>query len=256
MDADSFKDMFNSFRTEMSQDLKKEMNERFDTFTEKFGAMLKNHLSSLDKKLKDQEEKISQLEKDNKRKNLIIHGVEEKTDENLEDRFFRLIRHEIGVEIENWELDFIRRLGKKTGNTKRPIVIGLTTWRKKMEILKNKGALKGKEVFITEDFPRDVLQKRKELKEDMFEARKQGKYAVLKYDKLFIGSENGKTKKKRELSISPQKEEQNTKPAKKRDGKQGSFHLGKGSLDGYFKNRNKDSQEIGRCTDTSAENRE
>ena len=48
----------------------------------------------------------------------------------------------------------------------------------------NAKKLKGTEIYINEDFIDSVRKRRKELLPAMFEARKQGKIAFLRYDKL------------------------------------------------------------------------
>lgn len=108
------------------------------------------------------------------------------------------------------DIDFVRRLGNR-GNKSRPILLGLRTYRTKLLILQNARKLKGTKLYIDHDFPQDVQQKRKLLKTEMMEARRSGKYAVLKYDRLIMQDNNYRMKdnhtenKKRLLSMSPAK---------------------------------------------------
>ncbi|CAH2101538.1 unnamed protein product [Euphydryas editha] len=59
-------------------------------------------------------------------------------------------------------------------------------------------------MYITEDYSKKVLEKRKMLKTQLQEERKKGNFAYLKYDKLIV-RENNKSndKRKREISSSP-----------------------------------------------------
>ncbi|CAG5016453.1 unnamed protein product [Parnassius apollo] len=82
---------------------------------------------------------------------------------------------------------------------------------RKIEILKNKGTLKGSLINIKEDFPQKVLLKRKKLQAEVEKERKLGKNVVLRYDKIVTlpGSPKNRNsiadtrKQKRNLSKSP-----------------------------------------------------
>lgn len=56
-------------------------------------------------------------------------------------------------------------------------------WRKS-EILRNKS--KSKELQLTEDYSKEIMEKRKALIPQLIEERKKGKVAYIKYDKLII----------------------------------------------------------------------
>lgn len=69
-----------------------------------------------------------------------------------------------------------------------------------------------KDVYITEDYTKEVLEKRKALQTKLSEERKKGNIAYIKYDKLIIRENNtNNDKRKREMSMSPQ---DNTQPKK------------------------------------------
>lgn len=69
--------------------------------------------------------------------------------------------------------------------------------------MKNKKKLK--EFYITEDYSKETLEKRKALQPKLIEDRKTGNFAYIKYDILVIKeNSNSKDKKKRETSTSPQ----------------------------------------------------
>ncbi|GBP11665.1 hypothetical protein EVAR_77788_1 [Eumeta japonica] len=68
--------------------------------------------------------------------------------------------------------------------------------------MKTKKGLKN--IYVTEDFPKEVLAKRKALQEKLKEEMKKGKIVFLKYDKLVVKeNESTKEKRKRETSSSP-----------------------------------------------------
>ncbi|KAI8428176.1 hypothetical protein MSG28_002412 [Choristoneura fumiferana] len=58
-----------------------------------------------------------------------------------------------------------------------------------------------KKIYVTEDYPKDVLAKRKALQAELVEERKKGKIAFLKYDKLVVKEMNQLTSKEEYWSI-------------------------------------------------------
>nr|XP_037871059.1 uncharacterized protein LOC119629404 [Bombyx mori] len=84
----------------------------------------------------------------------------------------------------------------------------LTTVGRKIEILKQKKLLKDSNYYIKEDYPQNILEKRRMLQEQVKVERDKGNKAILKYDKIvIIGKQeinNRLVKSKRSLPTSPQ----------------------------------------------------
>lgn len=147
------------------------------------------------KKLKNEMEllhnKVGGLEREVRRNNVLMHGVEEEERTNAE--LLQLVLNTLSemakeAEIENfdkWEISEVRRLGKKEENRRRPILIKLTLAWRRTEILKNNKKFP-KNIYITEDFPKEILKTRKELKIKQQEEIKKGNLAFIRYDKLII----------------------------------------------------------------------
>ncbi|XP_046976383.1 uncharacterized protein LOC124542483 [Vanessa cardui] len=74
-------------------------------------------------------------------------------------------------------------MGKYSGKA-RPVAVTVTTTSRKIELLKKKKSLEGTNIYLKEDFPPNVLQKRKELQEEFKREREAGKKVVLRYDKI------------------------------------------------------------------------
>ena len=68
----------------------------------------------------------------------------------------------------------MRIIEKEGRNNKRPILLELRIWNQKMEILRRKNKLKGTAIYINEDFPKEVLDQRRELVKHMKAEREQG----------------------------------------------------------------------------------
>lgn len=160
---------------------------------------------SLKLKIETQEKEIEYLKRDNKKNNIIIFGVDEieKTTSELIDKIKKTFKSNMNIEIEENAINNIYRLGKKSIEGKpRPISCSFVNGWKKNEIMRNKKALK--EIYVTDDYPKEVLAKRKALQAELIEERKKGKIAFLKYDKLVVKeNETNNEKRKRETSSSP-----------------------------------------------------
>ncbi|CAH2107439.1 unnamed protein product [Euphydryas editha] len=115
------------------------------------------------------------------------------------------------IPCQKWEIEHANRIGKNTGKI-RPVVVTITTTSRKIEILKKKKSLDGTNIYLKEDFPPNVLQKRKELQEDLKRERESGKRVILRYDKIVtlktreseIRTPTKRNINKRLMSISPE----------------------------------------------------
>lgn len=106
------------------------------------------------------------------------------------------------MNIEKNEVNKLYRLGKnKAGDKPRPVLCSFMNGWKKEEIMKNKKKLQ--KIYITEDYSKEVLEKRKALQPRLLEEKKKGNIAFFKYDQLIVREPNT-DKRKRELSTSPQ----------------------------------------------------
>lgn len=203
----SFKD---ELRCEQKQD-NEDMISRIDALGEKLDnklVIMENEIIQLQSRVKELEQNNTRQERELKKRNLIIYGLPE-TDKNyleLEKAILNLINNQIKIECKTDDIDFIRRMGKKHQNKTRPIIMGLTSQRKKIAILANTRNLKSTNIGISEDFPKDVLETRKNLMPILKKKKEEGKRVVLKYDKIIdLDETNNRTEilkenKKRNLS--------------------------------------------------------
>ncbi|CAG4913127.1 unnamed protein product [Colias eurytheme] len=215
---DEIKEMLRTMQEEMRQqkvdmlamkeDIKDTIN---NNINEKF-KHLETKNEQLEQKLESQKQKIDNFEKSLRKKNILIFGVEERETsyQELEKKVLDIINNTLNIKCEKHYIESVRRLGIKSDKV-RPIVITLLTMGMKIQILKNKKMLENSSYYIKEDFPLDVLNKRKELQREIAMLREQGKNAIIKYDKVVIlknknqHSEFHKTQnKKRSLSESPE----------------------------------------------------
>lgn len=196
----------------------KNINEHTDR---KFTA-IQGEIDSIKKNSADQDKRILELEKHIRYRNILFFAVDEgeKTYEELEIKILRIVTNDMNTTCTKHELEMVKRMGRKSENKIRPIVATFTTYGTKIAILKNKHFLKEKSIYVKEDYPQQILEKRKELQDQMQKERNDGKIAFLRYDRLIVRDPNiyDKTEKepklranskKRELEITPPNQKEN-----------------------------------------------
>lgn len=163
-------------------------------FEEKFLAIEKNQ-EILKEKVENQEKRLHALERQARKNNLVFFGIEEheQSYESLQNNFINWAEKYLSIKLYNNDIREIRRIGKKNDKT-RPIVVHFNTLDAKIKLLKQKRHLTETSYYIKEDYPKYVIEKRKELQEQLQLEREKGNEATIKYDKLIILKNNTKRK--------------------------------------------------------------
>lgn len=200
----------------MKNDMVKCLEEQTEKIKITVNEICNKRIGQLEEIVKQQRIKIAELERDTRNKNLIFHGVEEVDDNNTEETVLNIIENELKITCNEDNLDFVKRLGRKDNNKIRPILIKFATGKMRRNILENSRKLKDTNIFITEDFPKEVLEKRKILVSEMKKCREEGKYAIIKYDKLVVKDKFNQQWKKDETK-STQVKHTNLKNNKEKD---------------------------------------
>ena len=101
-----------------------------------------------------------------------------------------LIKDKLGI-AENIVIERAHRIKKKE-NPGRPrtIVCRFLNYKDKTNILKNAKKLKGKNIFINEDFFHETMELRKELWERVKKHREEGQIAYLQYRTIVVKRRN------------------------------------------------------------------
>lgn len=160
--------------------------------------------NNLKSKVSELEQKIKSAEREKRKNNLVFFGVSEKvkSEPELVD-YIKEIIVDMGIHMDSHELSNVFRIGKYTENKNRPVVASITTQWKKHLILKNKPNLPPG-INIKEDYPKEILAKRKLLQPQVQEEKQKGNIAYLKYDKLIVKKpKENREKRKRNTSDSP-----------------------------------------------------
>lgn len=131
-------------------------------------------------------EKLVDLENRSRRNNLRITGLtemENETSKDCEQIVSKLFTEKLGVP--GVVVERAHRTGSTNSTTKpRTIILKLLNYQDKMKILYNCKKLKNTGVYVNEDFARETMDKRRELWEEVQRLRQEGKYAVLRFDKI------------------------------------------------------------------------
>lgn len=146
----------------------------------------------LEDKLNKQEQLLQGVFKKLRKKNLIIFGLfeDEQSINELEEKVLDLISNKLKINFNLDEIDYVTRISKRRSDSSpRPVIVALTTWRKKRLILSKAFTLKEYKIYIDHDLTPDERNERKILKEQASEYRKKGYKVKIKNNKLSI---NGK----------------------------------------------------------------
>lgn len=166
----------------------KSINQKLDSVMQEIKHMKEDN-KRLKERVDEQEERINNLEREVRKKNLIIRGITDEEGEKESDTGDKVnvIMQKIGVNFDpKDDMDEVRRIGKFNPQKKRPVLIKLTREATRARILKSAKVLKGTEIWIDEDYPKDVQEERRRLIPRMKEAREKGYRAQLRYNKLIV----------------------------------------------------------------------
>lgn len=131
-----------SFNTDLVVGLKKELEEKHA------------EVRVLRQELRD---KTDQLEMYTRRNSLRIFGVEEKEGE-CTDELVISVAHKISVPLNLADIDRSHRVGSKSPDKTRPIIVKFVSYRKRKEVFRAKRNLKGSGVTVREDLTRARLE--------------------------------------------------------------------------------------------------
>lgn len=182
------------------------VTENINSFLEEKFKLLNENYENLKEKYENQEKRLYFLEKQARKNNIVFFGIKEMETSysHLENNMINFIKEHFSQELDCRDIQEVKRIGKK-GEKPRPVIITFTTLGTKIRIFKQRNALKESGYYIKEDFPQNILEKRKILIEQAKIEREKGNLVQIKYDKLIIRENNRKpTNNKRVLSTSPE----------------------------------------------------
>lgn len=182
------------------EDVAKQVTENINNYLEERFFNWEKNQEILKEKVENQEKRIYFLEKQARERNLVFFGIEEKEKSynELQTNITNFINERFNITLEARDIQGLKRIGKR-GDRPRPIIITFVTLGQKIHILKQKRVLKDTQFYLKEDFPKQILEKRKELLEQAKIEKEKGNNVRIQYDKLVIQKSNNK----RPLPVSP-----------------------------------------------------
>lgn len=134
---------------------------------------------------------ISTLEMKINKCNVILFNFEESeiTPEDLLTNLIKFFNEVMKVIMKHTDIDVVYRLGKEQPRKIRPVFISLTTMKMRDYIFSCRRNLKDTKIYISEDCPKEIIAKRKQLLPALLGAKKLKKKAFFKYGTLVV---NGK----------------------------------------------------------------
>lgn len=125
------------------------------------------------------------------RDNLVFYNIPEEKDEDCAQTILGFIEEEMKVKDARREIKLHRahRMGQYSTNKLRPIVAKFTYFPDREKVRKAANVLGGTKFGVSQQFPKEVQEKRRTLVPIMKKAKADGKEAYIVVDKLFI---NGK----------------------------------------------------------------
>jgi hypothetical protein len=156
---------------------------------------LDQEVSSLKKRCQQLEEEkeslrkgLDRLEGFSRRSNVVLYNVEEEEGENWsrsEKKVLDIFQRFLKLQFEYYSIERAHRIGGK-GSNPRPIVVKFNNYKDKLKVLSRSKYLKGTKIGVAEDYTEEVRKIRVQLKEHLIAARREGRHAVLRFDKLII----------------------------------------------------------------------
>lgn len=143
-------------------------------------------IADLTTKNDEQAEKIKKLEISMRKKNILVHNLpeNENNEDELKTTFIRTISDELEVNLSNTDIDSLYRIGKKGTKNPRPLLVVLFSFSIKQSIMQKRA--KARNIGLSDDFPKDVVEARRKLIPTLEKFRKEGKRVMFKIDKLIV----------------------------------------------------------------------
>nr|KAG5685191.1 hypothetical protein BaRGS_011090 [Batillaria attramentaria]KAG5689412.1 hypothetical protein BaRGS_017930 [Batillaria attramentaria] len=198
--------------------MRNDMNEKFDAMSENMNSLsesvsslqakvqdltdevkelrddnedLREENTELKKTLQQMEHKVDDLENRSRRNNIIVHGLpsvtsvgdKQETWEQCEQALQNMFQEKLGIN-EEMILDRAHRL--RPGDSKSPIVARFAFSKDKERVMRAKLKLKGTDIFVGDDFSKNVRDIRKKLSPFLKKAKEEKKLCKMVFDHLVM----------------------------------------------------------------------
>lgn len=155
-------------------------------------GLLNDKIVHLEKERDELNQEVTYLQSQSMRSNLLFSNIQESAPGNYEDteakiRDFMIEKMKLAKEVvDQIEMERVHRVGEKIPGVCRKIVVKFLKYKDKEFVRKQWKTLQGTPYYISEQFPKKVVDKRKRLFPKLKAAREEGKRAWIAYDTLYV----------------------------------------------------------------------
>ena len=155
-------------------------------------GMLNDKVITLERERDLLKQEVTYLQSQSMRNNLLFSNIpeaEKGVQEDTEKTVKEFLHNKMKVAkdaVDKMVLERVHRVGAKQDGRCRKIVAKFLEFKDREFVRKQWKSLEGTPFYISEQFPREVIEKRQKLVPKMKQARKDGKRAWIAYDTLYI----------------------------------------------------------------------
>lgn len=180
------------------QDHNKKNSERLTVVEEKVESsdfnlgLVNDKLVTLEKENVSLKEDLTYLQSQSMRNNLVFANIEEApsgVQENTEQKLREFLESKMKLakeQVDRMAFERVHRMGQKVPGSNRKIVAKFTLFKERELVRKQWKTLDNTPYYVHEQFPKEVVAKRRQLIPKMKEAKRSGKNAWIAYDTLYI----------------------------------------------------------------------
>lgn len=180
------------------QDSQKKVEERVNSLEDKHDSINFNVGATNDKITQLEKERdaikgdLVYLQSQSMRSNLLFAGIEEAPNEVPEQteqtlrNFMETHLKMAKQEVDEIGFDRVHRIGQRVSGKSRSIVAKFTVFKDRETVRRLRVKLNDTQFYINEQFPREIVEKRKLLFPKLKAAKRENKKAWIVYDKLYI----------------------------------------------------------------------
>lgn len=167
------------------------MSSEFDDFKTNISKLqnemesLKNENRQLKEEIYNNTDAILDSKCRSMRDNLLIHGIDENKNEECEETVRNFLETKLGIDTKCVEIERSHRIGKYQKEKKRPIVTKFLRFKDKENIKRCSYKLKGTAFGVSDQFPKEINEKRSILRKVEKDEKANGRPAFLSVDRLY-----------------------------------------------------------------------
>ena len=152
----------------------------------------KEKLRNIQNELENLTDKADDLENRSRRNNLCFEGIPEESENRKETwaeaemKVMKIMEEQLQLPVRDIKVERAHRVGVRKTTKPRAIVVKFLNYKDRERVMKSRRNLKGSRIFIREGFSDRIAERRKQLIPEMKEARRDGKIAYIRHNKLII----------------------------------------------------------------------